>query len=98
MHRRSSASELREQSVEQPSTESDRTLRRSGPRSATSRFLGVTKYKRTGRWESHIWWGNGRQRRTAGRQCGRPKHGHKKPKKGCQLHLGSFTRACDAGL
>ncbi|KAK9816799.1 hypothetical protein WJX72_005214 [[Myrmecia] bisecta] len=28
---------------------------RSGPRSRTSCYLGVTRYKRTGRWEAHIW-------------------------------------------
>ena len=29
--------------------------RRSGPKSRTSCYLGVTQYKRTGRWEAHIW-------------------------------------------
>ncbi|KAG0478739.1 hypothetical protein HPP92_013458 [Vanilla planifolia] len=29
--------------------------RRRGPRSRSSQFRGVTFYKRTGRWESHIW-------------------------------------------
>ncbi|OIW01478.1 hypothetical protein TanjilG_19404 [Lupinus angustifolius] len=29
--------------------------RRRGPRSQTSQFRGVTFYRRTGRWESHIW-------------------------------------------
>ena len=28
---------------------------RRGPRSVTSRYRGVTCYKRTGRWEAHIW-------------------------------------------
>ncbi|KAK9845278.1 hypothetical protein WJX81_002083 [Elliptochloris bilobata] len=29
--------------------------KRSGPKSKTSAFLGVTRYKRTGRYESHVW-------------------------------------------
>lgn len=29
---------------------------RRGPRSRSSRFRGVTFYRRTGRWESHIWY------------------------------------------
>ncbi|CAL0333453.1 unnamed protein product [Lupinus luteus] len=29
--------------------------RRRGPRSRSSQFRGVTLYRRTGRWESHIW-------------------------------------------
>lgn len=28
---------------------------RRGPRSRSSQFRGVTFYRRTGRWESHIW-------------------------------------------
>jgi hypothetical protein len=28
---------------------------RSGPRSKTSPYVGVSQYKRTGRWEAHIW-------------------------------------------
>jgi hypothetical protein len=33
------------------------TLRKSrrGPRSRSSQYRGVTFYRRTGRWESHIW-------------------------------------------
>jgi len=29
---------------------------RRGPRSRSSQYRGVTFYRRTGRWESHIWW------------------------------------------
>lgn len=29
---------------------------RRGPRSRSSQFRGVTFYRRTGRWESHIWY------------------------------------------
>jgi AP2-like factor (euAP2 lineage) len=28
---------------------------RRGPRSRSSQYRGVTFYRRTGRWESHIW-------------------------------------------
>mmetsp|Transcript_14010 Transcript_14010/g.35357 ORF Transcript_14010/g.35357 Transcript_14010/m.35357 type:complete len:422 (-) Transcript_14010:1631-2896(-) len=28
---------------------------RSGPKSKSSNFIGVSQYKRTGRWEAHIW-------------------------------------------
>lgn len=31
------------------------TKKRSGPKSRTSPFKGVTQYKRTGKWEAHIW-------------------------------------------
>lgn len=31
---------------------------RRGPRSRSSQFRGVTFYRRTGRWESHIWYAN----------------------------------------
>lgn len=31
---------------------------RRGPRSKSSQYRGVTFYRRTGRWESHIWSGN----------------------------------------
>eukprot|EP00887_Chlorella_sp_A99_P007493 scaffold2.g7493.t1 len=37
-----------------------RTRKRSGPRSRTSPYLGVTQYKRTGRWEAHLWISNPR--------------------------------------
>jgi len=30
---------------------------RRGPRSRSSQYRGVTFYRRTGRWESHIWYG-----------------------------------------
>lgn len=29
---------------------------RRGPRSRSSQYRGVTFYRRTGRWESHIWY------------------------------------------
>jgi hypothetical protein len=29
--------------------------RRSGPRSRSSPYKGVTQYRRTGKWEAHIW-------------------------------------------
>ncbi|EXC27773.1 AP2-like ethylene-responsive transcription factor TOE2 [Morus notabilis] len=32
---------------------------RRGPRSRSSQYRGVTFYRRTGRWESHIWFGIG---------------------------------------
>lgn len=31
--------------------------RRRGPKSRSSQYRGVTFYRRTGRWESHIWYG-----------------------------------------
>lgn len=31
---------------------------RRGPRSRSSQYRGVTFYRRTGRWESHIWFGH----------------------------------------
>ena len=34
------------------------TQRRRGPRSPASNYRGVTCYKRTGRWEAHIWVGD----------------------------------------
>ncbi|CAK0764716.1 hypothetical protein CVIRNUC_003186 [Coccomyxa viridis] len=36
-------------------SQSAKKRKRSGPRSRTSSYLGVTRYKRTGRWEAHIW-------------------------------------------
>ena len=36
--------------------------RRSGPRSRSSPFKGVTQYRRTGKWEAHIWIPNPRGR------------------------------------
>ncbi|KAL4436679.1 hypothetical protein ABPG75_003818 [Micractinium tetrahymenae] len=35
-----------------------KTKRRSGPKSKSSPFIGVTQYKRTGNWEAHIWQGS----------------------------------------
>lgn len=32
--------------------------RRRGPRSRSSQYRGITFYRRTGRWESHIWFVN----------------------------------------
>ncbi|KAE8673989.1 Ethylene-responsive transcription factor RAP2-7 [Hibiscus syriacus] len=39
------------------SVESSRPMKKSrrGPRSRSSQYRGVTFYRRTGRWESHIW-------------------------------------------
>ncbi|KAJ6682000.1 AP2 DOMAIN TRANSCRIPTION FACTOR [Salix koriyanagi] len=43
--------------VSQKSMEVSRPLKKSrrGPRSRSSQYRGVTFYRRTGRWESHIW-------------------------------------------
>ena len=38
-----------------PAEVAPKVRRRSGPRSRTSPFTGVTQYRRTGRWEAHIW-------------------------------------------
>lgn len=59
--------------------------RRSGPKSRTSKFLGVTQYRRTGRWEAHIW----QPVAKSNRYVSRP---------GQQLHLGSFATAETAAL
>ncbi|KAK9820825.1 hypothetical protein WJX74_009775 [Apatococcus lobatus] len=48
---------------------------RSGPANATSAYLGVTRYKRTGRYEAHIWEASQDTRAQKGRQ----------------IHLGSFA-------
>lgn len=40
--------------VQQPQQQVARKSRR-GPRSRSSQYRGVTFYRRTGRWESHIW-------------------------------------------
>ncbi|GFR42137.1 hypothetical protein Agub_g2983, partial [Astrephomene gubernaculifera] len=53
---------------------------RSGPKSRSSPFIGVSQYKRTGRWEAHIW--------DSGDSTGSGK--------GRQLHLGSFLTAKQA--
>ena len=55
---------------------------RRGPKSKTSGFVGVSQYRRTGRWEAHIW-DCAKSRKTPGA-------------KGRQLHLGSFDCAEDA--
>lgn len=55
---------------------------RSGPKSKSSCFIGVSQYRRTGRWEAHIW-DCAKSRKTPGA-------------KGRQLHLGSFDCAEDA--
>jgi len=54
---------------------------RSGPKSKSSSFIGVSQYRRTGRWEAHIW--DTKNKSTPGA-------------KGRQLHLGSFDCAEDA--
>ena len=59
--------------------------RRSGPKSRTSIYLGVTQYRRTGRWEAHIW----QPIVNLSRSSSRP---------GQQLHLGSFPTAEVAAL
>ncbi len=38
-----------------PMKKKQRVSYRRGPRSKSSEFLGVTRYRRTGRWEAHIW-------------------------------------------
>lgn len=43
-----------QQPEEQPQRQQVRKSRR-GPRSRSSQYRGVTFYRRTGRWESHIW-------------------------------------------
>lgn len=55
---------------------------RSGPKSKSSSFIGVSQYRRTGRWEAHIW------------DCAKSRA--KPGAKGRQLHLGSFDCAEDA--
>mmetsp|Transcript_4752 Transcript_4752/g.11982 ORF Transcript_4752/g.11982 Transcript_4752/m.11982 type:complete len:495 (+) Transcript_4752:447-1931(+) len=55
---------------------------RSGPKSKSSSFIGVSQYRRTGRWEAHIW--------DCAKSQGTP------GAKGRQLHLGSFDCAEDA--
>lgn len=47
------------QPVSQPQSQPQQTpvkKSRRGPRSRSSQYRGVTFYRRTGRWESHIWW------------------------------------------
>lgn len=47
--------ELMEQSIQQPQRSQLMKKSRRGPRSRSSQYRGVTFYRRTGRWESHIW-------------------------------------------
>eukprot|EP00775_Hariotina_reticulata_P014293 gene14293-20_t len=61
---------------------------RSGPKSRFSPFIGVSQYKRTGRWEAHIWDSTSS---TKGNTVTSSKAG-----KGRQLHLGSFLTAAQA--
>lgn len=49
------------------------TRKQQGPNGVTSSFIGVTQYRRTGKWEAHLWLksstGNGGDaRRSGGRQ------------------------------
>lgn len=55
---------------------------RSGPKSKSSNFIGVSQYRKTGRWEAHIW------------DCAKSRN--IPGAKGRQLHLGSFDCAEDA--
>jgi AP2-like factor (euAP2 lineage) len=41
--------------VQQPPQQQQAKKSRRGPRSRSSQYRGVTFYRRTGRWESHIW-------------------------------------------
>jgi AP2-like factor (euAP2 lineage) len=41
--------------VQQPPQQQQVKKSRRGPRSRSSQYRGVTFYRRTGRWESHIW-------------------------------------------
>jgi hypothetical protein len=40
---------------QQPNSTGGKAKRRSGPRSRSSPYKGVTQYRRTGKWEAHIW-------------------------------------------
>lgn len=68
---------------------------RSGPKSKSSPFIGVSQYKRTGRWEAHIWdaevpaCGGGKGGNCSGGGAGGGG-------KGKQIHLGSFLTALQA--
>lgn len=44
------------QTQPQPQQQTQVKKSRRGPRSRSSQYRGVTFYRRTGRWESHIWW------------------------------------------
>jgi len=65
-----------------PGTLVRKRSKRSGPKSKSSSFFGVSQYRRTGRWEAHIW--------DCAKSRGIP------GAKGRQLHLGSFDCAEDA--
>ncbi|KAK9812358.1 hypothetical protein WJX73_005003 [Symbiochloris irregularis] len=85
--RSSKSSKAEEQSV---------AKRRSGPRSKTSEWLGVTKYKRTGKWECHVWCSEATLPSKAARTASGDAKSSRKVKRGCQLHVGSFFAAEDA--
>ncbi|XP_057451425.1 ethylene-responsive transcription factor RAP2-7-like isoform X2 [Lotus japonicus] len=53
-HHRSENGEVKVVQVPQPQQPQVKKSRR-GPRSRSSQYRGVTFYRRTGRWESHIW-------------------------------------------
>ena len=44
-----------QQPLSTTATTNNNNVTRRGPRSLTSEYRGVTQYKRTGRWESHVW-------------------------------------------
>lgn len=44
------------QAQQQPQQQQKVKKSRRGPRSRSSQYRGVTFYRRTGRWESHIWY------------------------------------------
>lgn len=81
---------------------------RSGPKSKSSPFIGVSQYKRTGRWEAHIWDSEsapeevpedsgGDDGSTVARGKGGSGKGKKQPQRqGRQIHLGSFLTAIQA--
>lgn len=51
------------------------TRKQQGPNGVTSTYIGVTQYRRTGKWEAHLWLKSkagsaGDARRSAGRQVG----------------------------
>jgi hypothetical protein len=85
-----------------------RSLRRSGPKSKHSPFIGVSQYKRTGRWEAHIWdsgeadgspadaaavGGAPQQQQQPAKATKKADGKEGNAKKGRQLHLGSFPTA-----
>lgn len=48
---------VQQQQQQQPQQQQQQPVKKSrrGPRSRSSQYRGVTFYRRTGRWESHIW-------------------------------------------